>query len=135
MANNKNLKKPWKKWETGNPNGRPRKFLADILHDLKEAGYAEIKPNNVSDVYQSLLWTPRDMLREIAKDDKLPYIVSSTAMHMLTKGGFDTQQSMLDRVHGRAIQKTENTTKVDLTVNDPKKAERVKALLWLRKKK
>lgn len=136
MANIKNIEKhKFKKGQTGNPNGRPRKFLADILFDLKAKGYAEIKPNNVSDVYQSLLGTPREELRLIAKDDKLPYIVSSTALHMLTKWGFDTQQSMLDRVHGKAIQKIEQSTKVDLTVNDPKKAERVKKLLWLRKKK
>lgn len=56
MANIKNIEKhKFKKGQTGNPNGRPRKFLADILHDLKQAGYAEIKPNNVSDVYQALL--------------------------------------------------------------------------------
>jgi len=86
MANIKNIEKhKFKKGQTGNPNGRPRKFLADILFDLKAKGYAEIKPNNVSDVYQSLLGTPREELRLIAKDDKLPYIVSSTALHMLTK--------------------------------------------------
>lgn len=50
-------------------------------------------------------------------------------MHMLTARGFDTQQTMLDRVHGRAVQKIEQSTKTELTITDPKKAQRVKALL------
>ena len=68
-------------------------------------------------------------MKKLAQDRTIPYIISSTAMHMLTARGWDTQQGMLDRVHGKAIQKIENTTKMDLTVTDPKKAKRVQALL------
>lgn len=80
-------------------------------------------------MYQSLLSTPKDKLRELAKDDKIPYIISSTAMHMLTLRGWSVQQDMMDRVHGKAVQRIEQSDKMELTIKDPKKAKRVQTLL------
>lgn len=134
MANNKNHMKnlkPFKKWKEGWP-GRPPKTLTVVLGDLRAKGYEEVKAANVVEAYQILLGLDKDELRKVAKNQKLPAILSIVAMHMLTVRGADMLERMLDRAHGKPKQTIEHGggIKIDEAVQQ-KKRNFVKELLWL----
>ena len=106
----------FKPGESGNPNGRPKKFVADIITQLKEAGYENIKPSQVADVYETLLVLPKGELTEIGQDDSQPMIFRIIARAMLSNKGFEIIERMLDRTHGKAKQTTDVNLEGDINV-------------------
>jgi len=112
MAKKKNttgLKKPWKKGESGNPNGRPKKLVTQILDSLKEEGELVTK-QMVQQTYQVLMSLTQEQLTNIAKDGKQPMINRIVAKEMLSKKGFDIIERMLDRANGKATQNQDITS-------------------------
>lgn len=107
MANNPNAIAnliPAKKGEIRNPNGRPKKFVSEILGQLKEAGYENIKPTQITDIYETLISVDRETLYNLAGEEKQPMIIRIVAKGILSNKGFDIIERMLDRVHGKATQ-------------------------------
>jgi len=76
--------KPYKKGETGNPNGRPK------LPDLKEA-------------------IARAMSKQKGSGDVLDAIIKALETKAL-KGDVRAAQELLDRGYGRAVQSIDHTT-------------------------
>ena len=117
MANNKNAKdnlKPCKKGETNNPNGRPKKLVNAILEQLKKEGAEEITAQMVNGAISTMLsLTPNQILAISNNKEDYPIIIFQVARGLASKKGFEVFEKLLDRVHGKAIQKTE--VKNDIT--------------------
>ena len=111
-GNIQNLKS-YKAGETGNPNGRPRKLVTQVIAELKAKGIENVKPINVVDLLEVLMNCDIKTLQELAADENQTWLTRQTAKNMLKspeKAWMDVQ----DRAHGKAMQKQE--IKVDNNV-------------------
>lgn len=96
-----------KKGTTLNPNGRPPKLLTRITKELILMGYERVRPTNIIEAYETMLGLDEAKIKDIIADDKHPMIMRIVGKAMLSKQGFEMLEKMLDRVHGKAVQKTE----------------------------
>lgn len=72
MANEENLT-PFKKGESGNPSGRPRKSFASINQELKDKGVTPLTKNALIEAYELVFNTDEDELKKIAGHKETPY--------------------------------------------------------------
>ena len=116
--NTKGLKDPWKKGQSGNPNGRPKKLVSSILAELKEEGEL-VTRSLVEQTYQVLMSLTQEQLTKIASDKKQPMINRIVSKEMLSKKGFEIIEKMMDRANGKAVQMSEITQNIDvLTIEE-----------------
>ena len=97
--------KPFKKGESGNPNGRPRKFVTT----LKEIGY---KRSEINDTIQAMLAMDKDELMDVMKSPKatiLEMTVASAMKKSIEKGSLYSIETLLSRVFGMPKQEVEQT--------------------------
>jgi len=85
-----NLKPAWKKGETGNPNGRPK------------------GQRNYATIY-------REALEKIANTkgmtaDEIETMIEEVGILKAMKGDFNFQRDIKDRLHGKAVNKTDITS-------------------------
>lgn len=111
MANEQNLK-PFKKGQSGNTRGRPKKIFSAISFELKAKGYEPAKIENVREIFEFLLALPMSEICEIAgskngPDNGYPALLRIVAAEMLGKRGFEIINSMLDRAYGKSVEKKE----------------------------
>jgi len=74
MANEQNLT-PWKKGQSGNPNGRPKKSFNKINDQLKAEGYEVLKKSEMLEACQLLFNCDETKLRELEQDKETPYAI------------------------------------------------------------
>lgn len=93
--------------ESGNPNGRPRKFVSEVLVELREKGYENVTKQNIVDIYETMVSVPKAELETMYKDEAIPIIYRIIVKNLLSNKGFDVIEKMLDRSHGKPTNKTE----------------------------
>lgn len=98
-----------------NRTGANRKTVSSVILELKENGVEQVKAKQVTDLFESLLNCNKAELTAISNDGTQPILNQIVAKAMLDKKGFEIVEKMLDRIHGKAIQKTENTEKMVVT--------------------
>ncbi len=102
----------FKKGQSGNPKGRPRKLYSDHIKDLKDKGYQPPTRTEYFDMVGLLLSMEEDDLKEFAQDKRRPYWIRLIVIDMNTKA---TRQKMMsdyrDWLFGRAKQEVDHTTK------------------------
>ena len=109
-AGSKNLK-PFKKGQSGNPNGRPRKGVSAVLSALEAAGHDEVTAEQVRATMGRMLNLPRAELLKMGKDEaNTPIMDALIARALVGKDGWSALNDMLDRAHGRARQAIDHTT-------------------------
>lgn len=105
MAKNKGHENliPCKKGESGNPNGRPKKLHSQVIADLKANGAEAVNKNMISQTYEVFLSLNEIELNRICNDKEEKMLHRILAKAMLSKEGFKNLETMLDRVHGKAM--------------------------------
>ena len=96
---------PFVKGQSGNPNGRPRKFVTQ----LKGMGY---KVSEINDTIQSLLALTLDELRGVKEDEgvtALERAVASALIKSGKSGDLKAIETLLSRVFGAPKQSFEGT--------------------------
>jgi hypothetical protein len=96
------------KGETMNPNGRPRKYVSA----LKDQGY---KISEVNDCIQAMLAMDLDELKAVWDNPKATILEKTIANAMkksLEKGSLYSIETLLTRVYGKPIERTENKHQV-----------------------
>jgi len=107
MANNPRAKRnliPFKKGQTGNPNGRPRKLVSSTIKALESAGIKEVTKTEITGVYMRLINCQRDELRELINDRKQSILIITIAKAIAKGKGFEIIEKMLDRSVGKPKQ-------------------------------
>lgn len=100
----------WKpdKGETMNPNGRPRKYVSL----LKDQGY---KISEVNDCIQAMLAMDLEELKAVWDNPKATILEKTIANAMrksLEKGSLYSIETLLTRVYGKPVERTENKHEV-----------------------
>ena len=119
MANKPNIENltPFKKGQSGNPNGRPKKLYSDHIADLKAKGYQAPTKSEYFEMVGLLLSMQEDDLKDFAQDKQRPYWVRLIVIDMNSKA---TRQKMMsdyrDWLFGRAQQQVDHTSGGDKMV-------------------
>jgi hypothetical protein len=107
MANDENLI-PFKKGESGNPKGRPRKSFATINAGLKDKGIQKLSKTDLLEAYALIFNSSEKDLIELAKDKETPYafkIIISELNDKRTRA--KAMQDYRDYTFGRAVENIE----------------------------
>ena len=98
---------PFKKGQSGNPNGRPRKWISE----LKEIGY---KSSEVNDCILVMLSMTIEELADVYKNPKatiLEKTVANALKRSLEKGSLYSLDTLLNRAVGKPKESIDHTTK------------------------
>lgn len=99
----------FKKGQSGNPKGQPKKILRRINEDLAKEGYEQASGTQVVEAYNILINLTEARIKTIITDAESPMFLRIVAKEMLSKGGPEMIERMLDRAHGKAITKVAQT--------------------------
>ena len=114
MANEENLT-PFKPGESGNPNGRPRKMVSQVLKDLGDAGIENVTKGQIRGTIETLLNCTQSDLMDYAEDQGHPVYIRMVAHHLIKSGDNERVLNMLlDRAFGKPDQKTEHSGNIDV---------------------
>jgi hypothetical protein len=104
--------KPFKKGQSGNPKGRPKKMVSKILDQLREQG-EQVTRNMITNIYQVFLSLPQKKLSDISKNKTYPMMYRILAGEMLGDRAFDIMEKMIDRANGKALVMQEINQSID----------------------
>lgn len=103
---NKDIQPRWEKGQSGNPNGRPRKWISE----LKESGY---KSSEVNDCILIMLSMTIEELADVYKNPKatiLEKTVANALKRSLEKGSLYSLDTLLNRAVGKPKESVDHTT-------------------------
>lgn len=106
MAGKGQIEPRWQKGESGNPNGRPRKWISQ----LKESGY---KQSEINDCILVMLSMTLDELAEVYKNPKATIMektVANALKKSLEKGSLYSIDTLLNRAVGKPKESIDHTT-------------------------
>lgn len=103
---------PFQKGQSGNLNGRPPKVFTQLSKDWQSRGIERATSRAIAEAFEYLLALPLSEIREIAgkaDDDEnvMPMAVRLAAKELLGKRALEIFKEMLDRAHGRSMQRQE----------------------------
>lgn len=119
MPNPQNLKAPWKKGQSGNPNGRPKnrvtsEWLPKCFGKTRTRQIKALTPEEVNCWERLLIALSAPELQVIAKWDESPAYAKNLSLAILfdmKNGRTATLDKLRDRQYGETTQKIELTGK------------------------
>lgn len=102
---------PFKPGQSGNPNGRPRKYVSL----LKEQGY---KVSEINDTIQAMMSMDLEELKSVWDNPKATVLEKTIAGAMrksLEKGSLYSLETLLTRVYGKPKETVDTNNKTELT--------------------
>lgn len=97
----------WKKWQSGNPKWSPLKGIALCNAELEKQGIVPATKAEIEANYMAMVNIDEATLDKIALDMTKPMLTRIVARNMKSGKGFDVIERMIDRAHGKAVQKEE----------------------------
>jgi hypothetical protein len=104
---------PFKKGESGNPKGRPRKLISETIKELEAEGVQQTTTTEIKAVYLMLINLTIPELENRVKDQKQSALVRIVGKAILSGKGFEIIERMLDRTLGKPTQPIEADIKDD----------------------
>jgi hypothetical protein len=108
MSGYKEIEPKWKKGQSGNPNGRPRKYVSLLV----EHGY---KRSEINDTIQAMLSMTMEELKEVFDNKQATILEKTIANAMrksLEKGTLYSIETLISRVFGMPKQETQTELKM-----------------------
>jgi hypothetical protein len=119
---------PFKKGQSGNPNGRPKKIETILKEHFLDEHNLKLSKCQVQDMIQVILGKTKKELIELAKNDELPFwvsLIAKKAERDFSKGSIHILDVLFDRVYGKpkeevnqTIQQVEVFKGIDLSVKE-----------------
>jgi hypothetical protein len=113
---NKNLRTPWKKGQSGNPNGRPKSMETIISEYFLDEKNMKLTKSQVQDIIKVILSKNRNDLTDLANNEELPFwiaLIAKKAKRDFEKGSIHILDVLFDRVYGKP--KEEVDTNINIT--------------------
>jgi len=127
LANEENLI-PYKKGQSGNPNGRPKK-IENVLKDVFLSEYnVKLSKSQTEEIIKNILSKSKSELVELAKNDNLPFwisMIAKKATRDYERGSIHLLELLFDRVYGKPKETVDQnieakTINVTLNLENPK---------------
>jgi hypothetical protein len=130
MSNDKRLEnlKPFKKGQSGNPSGSPkRKSIKIINNELQEKGFEKVTPLQIIENVKFCLNLTIEEMERAMEDEDNPYLFRAVCKELLGEKSNDWLDKLINRICGSPKQQIEqHQTNIDLSNLS---TEEIKALL------